>query len=80
MTGTGYVPTGKTFDKRMQDVLKRRERWLSEHMEAGACTVLVHPADKDTVGYCLVRRTSPGRCCRAADPASGKSGLLTLRR
>jgi len=50
---TGYTPGGKTFEHRMQAILLRRERWLIDHPEAGACTVLVHPSDMDGIGFWL---------------------------
>lgn len=51
MTGCWYEPMGKTHEKRMQDILRRRERWLSETPTAADCVIIVHPSDVDTIGW-----------------------------
>jgi hypothetical protein len=56
MTATGYEPIGNTLEKQMQNVLMRREKWLIQHPEAGSCTVLIHPACKDTMGFWLTAK------------------------
>lgn len=53
MTAHWYDPTGKTFDLKMQDILRRRERWLSETPTAAECMIVLHPSDRDSIGWWL---------------------------
>ena len=73
MTAHGYEPTGKTFEQRMQDILRRRERWLSETPTAAGCTILISAADRDTIGWWMEQH---GLDCRV--PARGKVGQGTV--
>jgi hypothetical protein len=56
MTATAFRPDGKTFEARMQELLRRRERWLSDHPEASSCTLLIHASRKDSIGYWLTQK------------------------
>jgi hypothetical protein len=56
MTATAFRPDGSTFEARMQELLRRRERFLAEHPEASSCTLLIHASRKDSVGYWLTAK------------------------
>lgn len=44
---TYYTPDGKDVERKMQNVLKRREKWLLDEKNAAArgCVILVNPKD-----------------------------------
>jgi hypothetical protein len=50
---TAYMPEGRTIEARMQEVLRRREKWLIEHPEASSCVILVHANAMHTFGFWL---------------------------
>jgi hypothetical protein len=73
MTYAGYLPEGRTFEARMQNVLQRREKWLADH--DGACVILVHANDKDTIGFWLTQKGAAWASLKAGGPQPGYVGF-----